>query len=198
MSSTLESINVWLIFSKCSFHKIIFYISYSKTGFWTGNFRNTVIKCLRSTSLMSSFEFFLLQNSTNFQTISLVSIISKLLKKLTSWVFWTRFHCNNSSIKDSISMKINVEIKFLRLKFHKFTKKKVEITKKKANQQRRNKQQTKINQKQQTHSSALWTSVVELLGSSSDHHHHHRRWFDLQLIFLNPNQNHFCDLWVCS
>ena len=52
-------------------------------------------------------------------------------------------------------MKINVEIESLRLEFHKFTKKKAEITKNKANQQRRKNQQTQINQKQRTHSSAL-------------------------------------------
>ena len=46
-------------------------------------------------------------------------------------------------------MKINVEIKSLRLEFRKFTKKKeAEISNKKANQQRRRKQQTQINQKQ--------------------------------------------------
>ena len=64
-------------------------------------------------------------------------------------------------------MKINVEIEPLRLEFHKFTKKKVEITKKKANQQRRKNQQTQINQKQRTHSFTLWTSMAKLLGSSS-------------------------------
>ena len=52
-------------------------------------------------------------------------------------------------------MKINVEIESLRLEFHKFTKKKAEITKNKANQQRKKNQQTQINQKQRTHSSAL-------------------------------------------
>ena len=60
-----------------------------------------------------------------------------------------------------------------------FTNSQAEITKKKANQQRRRKQQTQINQKQQTHFSAIWTSVAELLSSSCDDHRHHQQCSDL-------------------
>ena len=58
------------------------------------------------------------QNNTYFETISLDSIVSKLFRKLTSRVCWTWFHYSKSSIKDSISMKINAEIESLILKFH--------------------------------------------------------------------------------
>ena len=60
-----------------------------------------------------------------------------------------------------------------------FTNSQAKITKKKANQQRRRKQQTQINQKQRTHSSAIWTSVAELLNSSCDDHRHRRQCSDL-------------------
>ena len=59
------------------------------------------------------------QNNTHFQIILLVNIISKLFRKLTSRVYQIRVHCSNSSIKDSISMKIYVELEFQRLEFHK-------------------------------------------------------------------------------
>ena len=149
------------------------------------------------------------QNNTYFETISLVSIVSRLFRKLTSRVCWTWFHYSKSSIKDSISMKINAEIESLRLYS---TNSQAEITKKEANQQRRRKQQTQINKKQGAHSSSLWTFVAELLSSSTDDHHHHQQWFDFDgwVWFLglvwSPwvgvacvwYLNHFCDLWVCS
>ena len=53
--------------------------------------------------------FFFFQNNTNFQTILLVSIVSKLFRKLISRVFETRVHCSNSSITDLISMKFVCE-----------------------------------------------------------------------------------------
>ena len=63
--------------------------------------------------------FFFFQNNTYFQTNSLVSIVSKLFRKLTSRVIETRDYYSKSSIKDSIFMKIHVELKYLRLEFHK-------------------------------------------------------------------------------
>ena len=63
--------------------------------------------------------FFFFQNNTNFHIILLVSIVSKLFKKLTSRVFKTRVYYSNSSITYSISMKIHVELESVRLKFHK-------------------------------------------------------------------------------
>ena len=48
------------------------------------------------------------QNNTNFQTILLVNIISKLFKKLSSRAFETRVHYSNSSITNSISMKFTL------------------------------------------------------------------------------------------
>ena len=62
-----------------------------------------------------SVEGFFFQDNNNFQTILLVSIASKLFRKLTSRVSKTQVHCSNSSIKNSIYMKIHVD----RLKFHK-------------------------------------------------------------------------------
>ena len=65
---------------------------------------------------------FFFQNNTKFQTILLVSIVSKLFRKLTSQVLETQFYCSNSSITKSISMKIHVKIESVRLEFHKNTK----------------------------------------------------------------------------
>ena len=45
-----------------------------------------------------------LENNNKFQTISLVSNVSKLFRKLTSSAQGTRFWCSKSSFKDSISM----------------------------------------------------------------------------------------------
>ena len=45
-----------------------------------------------------------LQTNTNLQSISLVSNVSKLFKKLTSRVSYTRVHCSNSSLRDSSFM----------------------------------------------------------------------------------------------
>ena len=56
--------------------------------------------------------FFFFQNNTHFQTILLVSINFKLFRKLTSWGRQTWFHCSNSSIKDSIYIKIYMELEF--------------------------------------------------------------------------------------
>ena len=47
---------------------------------------------------------FFSQNNTHFQTISLISIVSKLFRKLTSRVSETQVHCSNSSLRYSISM----------------------------------------------------------------------------------------------
>ena len=59
------------------------------------------------------------QNNTTFQTILLVSIISKLFRKLTFRVFETRAHCNKSSIIDLICIKIHMELESVKLEFHK-------------------------------------------------------------------------------
>ena len=55
---------------------------------------------------------------TQFQTILLVSIVSKLFRKLTSQVLETQFYCSNSSITELISMKIHVKIESVRLEFY--------------------------------------------------------------------------------
>ena len=54
--------------------------------------------------------FFFFQINTHFQTVSLVSIVPKLFRKLTSQVFQARVHCSNSSINDLISIKIHGEL----------------------------------------------------------------------------------------
>ena len=41
-----------------------------------------------------------LENNTKLQTILLVSNVSKLFRKLTSQVFWTRVHCSNLSLRN--------------------------------------------------------------------------------------------------
>ena len=61
---------------------------------------------------------FFFQNNTKFQTILLVSIVSKLFRKLTSQVLETQFYCSNSSITELISMKIHVKIESVRLEFY--------------------------------------------------------------------------------
>ena len=53
-----------------------------------------------------NFNGIFFQNNTHFQTILLVSIISKLFKKLTSWACKSRVHCSNSSSTNSICIKI--------------------------------------------------------------------------------------------
>ena len=45
-----------------------------------------------------------LENDNKFQTILLVSTVSKLFRKLRSQAHWTRFWCSKSSSRDSISM----------------------------------------------------------------------------------------------
>ena len=55
---------------------------------------------------------FFFQNNTYFQTILLVSIISKLFSKLISRDYETEDHYSKSSITGSISMKIHLELEF--------------------------------------------------------------------------------------
>ena len=54
-------------------------------------------------SIITSSKWKKLQTNTNLQTILLVSIVSKLLRKLTFRVCKTRFWCAKSSIITSIS-----------------------------------------------------------------------------------------------
>ena len=72
-----------------------------------------------------------------FETYSLVSIVSKLISKLTSQVY-----CNNLSLTYSSWKIIHVELKALRFEFHKETKKsKIEPTKPNPDQKQKHDQQ---------------------------------------------------------
>ena len=110
---------------------IVFYARGSVNGFiiwmWEPSlfdakgFVNGFIIWMWEPSLFGAIVFgiFFFRNNTYFQTILLVSINFKLFRKLTFWVRKTRFHYSNSSIRDSISIKIYMELKSLRLEIHK-------------------------------------------------------------------------------
>ena len=98
---------------------------------------------------------FFFQNNTKFQTILLVSIVSKLFRKLTSQVLETQFYCSNSSITESISMKIYVKIESVRLEFHKNTKTKKQQTREIKTRWRR--------RRLKSSSQSLWVGFFVLL-----------------------------------